>query len=117
MKWARISEEEEHEDVMSESFRALLLISTALDPEIAEITPEAVELSLSTDKSPEIMSMCTFQIVRNKIFKTFILLNYRGILTHHMNILTIPRPKNSISTHLLTLYINLKNINRNVDGS
>ncbi|XP_060592917.1 uncharacterized protein LOC132747531 [Ruditapes philippinarum] len=57
MKLARMSAEEEHSDLMLASFGALYLISTALEPEIAEITPEVVELFLMTDKTSEMIHL------------------------------------------------------------
>ncbi|XP_060592918.1 uncharacterized protein LOC132747532 [Ruditapes philippinarum] len=53
IKWARISAEEEHNYLMMSSFGALQIINSALEPEIAEITPEVVELFLLTDKTSE----------------------------------------------------------------
>jgi hypothetical protein len=63
MKLARMSAEEEHSDLMMASFGALYLISTALEPEIAEITPEVVELFLMTDKTSEMIRMFTLQMI------------------------------------------------------
>jgi hypothetical protein len=48
---------------MLSSFGALQIINSALEPEIAEITPEVVELFLMTDKSSETIRMFTFQMI------------------------------------------------------
>ncbi|XP_060592919.1 uncharacterized protein LOC132747533 [Ruditapes philippinarum] len=50
LKWARISVEEQHTGPMEASLHALHLVANALSPELADITPEVVDLFLSIDK-------------------------------------------------------------------
>jgi hypothetical protein len=50
LKLARISVEEQHKGPLEASLRALHLVANALSPELADITPEVVDLFLSIDK-------------------------------------------------------------------